>query len=148
MKREIEIERAKPKPAPFRFASQALDLCAGPRDGHRMRSVERGDLRRAIELVEKIACCVGGERQRSHAALSLCALLIPAARDHNARSLGKRQRIGCPGRGDLADAVAKARRGGDADLAQRLDDADLYREEERLGDVGTSYRFSIGAVLE
>ena len=48
-----------------------------------MRGVEGGDLRRTIEPVEKVACRVRSERQRRHAALTLCALLVPAARYNN-----------------------------------------------------------------
>ena len=48
-----------------------------------MRSVEGRDLRRTTEPVEKVACRVWSERQRRHAAFSLCALLVPAARYNN-----------------------------------------------------------------
>ena len=107
MKCEVEIEGTKPQALPFRLGFQALDLGTGPGDGHRFRSIQGGDLRWTSKPVEKVAGGVRSERQRRHAAPSLRALLVPAARYHNSPGVAERQRIRGPSRGNLADTVTE-----------------------------------------
>ena len=147
VKREIEIERAKRQAAASRLGSKRSIAALGSGDRHRLRRVERADFERAADLVEKLARRVRSQRQRRHAAVAAGALLLPAARDDDPPRFCQRQRAGRPSRGDLADAVADIP-GADAEPAQCLDDADLDREEQRLGDVGVCHRSGIGAAFE
>ena len=110
-----------------------------------MRGVERGDFGGAAEFGEKAARGIAVERQRRHPPGALRALLAAAAGDDDAPGIGQGQRAGGPGGGDLADAVPEIAASGDAGLAQCFDDADLDREQQRLGNVGARHPVGVDA---
>ena len=117
-----------------------------PDKRHRMRGVERGDLGGAVELGEKVARRIARRAPAPPSARRLgCAAGC---------GCGRRRRARHP-RSDSAPAPQAAAisptlcpRNPEAvtpSLAQRLDDADLDREQQRLGDIGARHRSAVDA---
>src|SRR5262249_21987101 len=84
----------------------------------------------------------------SHAALPLCALLVPAAGDHHTSGLFEREGSGSPGRRYLANAMSDIRGSVDANTPQCLDNSDLDCKQQWLRNVGTRHRSRIDGIFE
>jgi hypothetical protein len=65
------------------------------------------------------------------------ALLVAAACEDDAPSFSEREGTGSPGRSYLANTMSEVSGGVDTDIPQRLDNADLNREEQWLCNIGT-----------
>ena len=148
VKCEIEIEGANRDAAPTRFGLQSVDRLAGAGHRHRMCGVDRPDFEGATDFAEQLTCRGLAQRERRHPAVAARPLLVPAARDDNARRIRQRQRAGRPGSGDFTDAVADMSGRIDAEPAQHRHDADLDREQQRLRDIGMHEPVRFDAALD
>ena len=147
MEGEIQTERAAPDTPSARFGDELFNILGRSRDGHRLRGIEGGNLRRTADLGEKVARLLAAQRQRRHSPVAIGALLAAAAGDDNPCRVGKRQCIGAPRGSDFADAMSEVSAGDNAIRTQCTDNADLDRKKQRLSDVGASKRRCLHPVL-
>ena len=133
----VQVQQRERPACRLRLLAQRQQRRLRPGDRRGAAAVLRCDLDAGAG--QRLGGCVGAQADHRHAPGARRLRLQAAAHRNHAAGLVQGQRPGCPGRGDLTDAVAHARIRLHARGPQRHDQRHLDREQQGLRDRGVPH---------